>query len=319
MLPRMRAARFLLLLFLPLPAALAAGDELPRRTVHGALVFHHTEGMEALAADLAAAVQDTVRDMSVELGEAARGPVSVFLAADRAALERAAPVPIRMPPWAAGMALPRQGVILLFVGGGRPIDEMQKTFLHEYAHVGLHRAAPGARLPRWFQEGYAMYRAGEWNFQRSAALGRGVLSGRLYSLEALTERFPGEGDDVELAYAQSIDFVGFLLSRYGAPAFASALLRLARGEPFLSGLEEAYDKPLLVLEDEWRADLKSRFTWFSVLATTSVVWIAGSLLFVLAYLRRRRARRRAMEAMEDDLEWGEPPPDGSPGPPPLLH
>lgn len=294
--------------------------ELPRRTTHGMFVFHHADGLEALAADLAMAVRDTVRDMGAELGEAARGPVSVFLATDRAVLERAAPVPIRMPPWAAGMALPRQGVILLFAGGGRPIDEMRKTFLHEYAHVGLYRAAPGARLPRWFQEGYAMYRAGEWNFQRSAALGRGVLSGRLFSLEALTERFPGEGDDVELAYAQSIDFVGFLLSRHGAPAFANALSRLGRAEAFLAALEEAYDRPLVVLEDEWRADLKSRFTWFGVLATTSVVWIAASLIFVLAYLRRRRARRRAMEAMEDDPDWMEPPPpDGSPGPPPLLH
>lgn len=317
MLPEMQAVH--LLLFLLLPAVVTAGDELPRRSVHGALVFQHTEGLDALAADLAGAVQDTVRDMSVELGEAARGPVRVLLATERAALERAAPVPIRMPAWAAGMALPRQGVVLLFVGGGRPLDEVRKTFLHEYAHVGLHRAAPGARLPRWFQEGYAMYRAGEWNFQRSATLGRGVLSGRLYSLEALTERFPGEGDDVELAYAQSIDFVGFLLSRHGAPAFADALSRLARGEAFLSALEEAYDKPLAVLEDEWRADLKSRFTWFSVLATTSVVWIAASLIFVLAYLRRRRARRRAMEAMEDDPGWIEPPPDGPPGPPPLLH
>jgi hypothetical protein len=317
MLPWMRAAAFILLL--PLSLAMAAGD-LDRRSVHGLLIFQHPEGLEPLAADLARQVQDTVRAMSAELGPRASGPVNVLMAADRDSLERAAPVSVRMPAWAAGMALPRQGVILLRVGGGRPIEDIRQTFLHEYAHLGLHRAASGARLPRWFQEGYAMLRAGQWNFQRSASLARGVLSGRLYSLEALTERFVGEGDDVELAYAQSIDFLGFLLARNGPNAFAETLARLGRGEPFLSALEEAYDRPLLALEEEWRADLASRFRWFTVLAGTSALWIAASLIFLLAYLRRRRARRLAMDAMEDDPDWVEPPPpDNSSGPPPLLH
>ena len=145
-----------------------------------------------------------------------------------------------------------------------------------------------------------MYQAGEWSLDRSRTLSSGVASKRIFSLEALTDSFPDKVSDVELAYAQSVDFVGFLLGEFGPDPFHRFVELLADDWPFFVALEEAYDTGIQVLEDRWRQDLKMRFSWIPLITGTATFWFLATLVFVLAYLKKRRSRRMAFERLDDD-------------------
>jgi len=242
----------------------------------------------------------------------------VYICAGLAGMRRAAPGDANGPPWAAGMAFERHDLILLRVDGRRGREgNLRRVFHHELAHLALGQAVGHRRVPRWFHEGFAIYQSGEWSFGRVTALGSGVLSGRLFSLQALTESFPTAPPDVELAYAQSIDFVAFLLDRYGRQRFHRLIEFLGRGWSFVNAVEEACDEGIFHIEAEWHADLKMRFTWLPVLTGTATLWFLAALVLMAAWLRKRRARTLALRMMED-FDMGEddlPPPPLTPNSP----
>jgi len=210
------------------------------------------------------------------------------------------------------MAFGRHDRILIRADGrtarGQGLDQV---FLHELAHLALNHAVAHQAVPRWFHEGFAIYQSGEWSLGRVTALGSGVISGRLFSLEALTDSFPDSPPDVELAYAQSIDFVAYLLGNYGRARFHRLIALLGRGWTFVNAVEEAYDQGIFKIEADWHADLKLRFTWLPVITGATSLWVVATLVLVAAWIRKRRTRSLALEMMDagsDDPDDAPPPP-----------
>jgi len=308
--------RILLLLSLsglPLaaPARAAGRGELSR----GELRVTFPAGRERLGQAFLESAERALDHLRAELGGAGPGPLELALAEDLAEMRRLAP-PGRAPPsWAAGLAYPRERLILLRLearGGGAAA--LERTLTHELAHVCLARATGLRPLPRWFHEGFAVYAAGEFSLARAATLAHAVLSGRLFSLEALVDRFPDTPGDLELAYAESIDFVGYLLGSQGRPAFHRLVALLGQGWELGAALEEAYDRSLAGLERAWRADLERRATWIPVLTGAGALWALGAVVLGAAFLRRRRARRLALllAPAGGDPADDEPPPPLTP-------
>ena len=91
------------------------------------------------------------------------GPVRIFLPPDIATLDSLTGG--RAPEWGAGIATPAEGVIILppLSAQRASIGELVPILRHEVAHIGLYRYLEPARVPRWFQEGYATWAAGEWD------------------------------------------------------------------------------------------------------------------------------------------------------------
>ncbi|MBW2700338.1 MAG: hypothetical protein JRF33_05925 [Deltaproteobacteria bacterium] len=263
-----------------------------------------------LAESLSKVAETYRRKVQADLGRTLAGNTRVVVARGLAKMRAAAPKGTRVPPWAAGMAFSRRNLILLRVENRRgAVNDITKVFVHELAHLALDQAVNFRRLPRWFHEGFAIHHSGEWSMGRTTALAHGVLSNRLFSLEALTESFPDKPPDVDLAYAQSIDFVAFLLHRFGRERFRKLIGLLGQDWPFLLGVEEAYDMGIFKLEQEWHGDLKMRFTWIPFLTGTATLWFLASLVFIAAYLRRRRTKRlgRALLDAQEDEDVPDPP------------
>jgi hypothetical protein len=289
------ASAFLLFLLTPPTSPLES------RTTTAHFVIHHRPAQTAAARGLAEAADAWRRRILSDLGTDRPEGTRVFLALDLADMRSVAPEGVRVPSWAAGMAFPRLNLILLKLtsGGGGTID-LEKVFAHEFSHLALDHAVGFKPVPRWFREGFAIYQSGEWSFGRTRALAGGVISKRLFSLEALSEQFPAAVGDVELAYAQSIDFIGYLLGEYGPEPFRKMIGLLAEGWDFFLALEEAYDDGLFAIEEAWHRDLKMRFTWIPLLTGTATLWFLATLVFILAYLKKRRRRLAALEELDDD-------------------
>ncbi len=93
-----------------------------------------------------------------------------------------------------------------------------------------------------------------------------------------------------------------MLGEYGQGPFGRLIGLLGQGWSFTSALEEAYDSSLAEIEDKWRQDLKLRYTWIPLITGAATFWFLASLLFILAYLKKRRRKREGFERMDDDRE-----------------
>ncbi|HEX5635300.1 MAG TPA: hypothetical protein VFX50_18780, partial [Gemmatimonadales bacterium] len=96
------------------------------------------------------------------LGRRAPGPFRLVVLPDREALARWTGG--RAPRWGAALAFPRSRTILL-----RADADPQRTLQHELAHLVLNEAHK-SRVPLWFDEGYAVWAAGEWDLVRQLSL-----------------------------------------------------------------------------------------------------------------------------------------------------
>jgi hypothetical protein len=264
-------------------------------------VFHHRAAQAPAARDLAEKADAWRQRILSDLGSDKPDNTRVYLALDLADMQSVAPKGVKVPSWAAGMAFPRMNLILLkLTTGSGSATDVERVFAHEFSHVALDHAVGFKPIPRWFREGFAIYQSGEWSFGRTRALAGGVVSGRLFSLEALSDRFPTSVRDIELAYAQSIDFVSFLLGEYGPRPFRKMIGLLAQGWNFFLALEEAYDDGLFAIEEAWHRDLKMRFTWIPLLTGTATLWFLAAVVFILAYVKKRRRRLAEMEKLDEE-------------------
>lgn len=195
----------------------------------------------------------------------------------------------RVPGWGVGLALP--GVRTLVVRADAP-DPMA-ALRHELAHLALHAALSGrVRVPLWFDEGYAVVAAGEWDrfdaLQLNLAVARGRV-GDLRTLDASLRR--GEGE-AEVAYALAGAAVLHLARLHPDRTLDALVGRLSRGEDFTAAVQASTGLTLDRFETAWRRDLRTRYSM--------VVWLVagggwaglGLVVILLAIWRRRRDRPR---------------------------
>lgn len=259
------------------------------------------------------------RQVVSELGTQVSGELEIRVALNPDEMQKLAPPRAALPGYADGIAFPKLGLILLTLTAPETFirPDMNRVLTHELSHVALDRAVRGQPLPRWFSEGLAVHQAGESSLNRIQTLWNGTLRGHLLSLEALSQSFPNNHNQVDLAYAQSADFVGFLLaSRDERHRFHSLLRDVAAGKSLDQSVQANYQVPLAYLEREWRATLQRRFgRWPALFMGLTFVWVLGAGLLVAAYVRsrlRHRATLRRWAIEEAPILNALPPPPPQP-------
>lgn len=252
--------------------------------------------------------------LAARLGQRVLGDVHVRIARTPGEMAELAPAGAPFPRYASGVAYSSLGLVLLTVTPPSPnaLHDLPVTFRHELAHVALHDALGGARVPRWFNEGFAVFASGEGSVERLQSLWLATLSEDFQSLGELERTFPADATEASVAYAQAADVVRFLVRRQDADRFRSMISRMRptsadTGQSFESSLRDSYGVDLASLELEWREDVGRRYTFWPVLFSGGLLWIGMIGLFVVAWRRRARRNRETLdrwsaeEAKEDDL------------------
>jgi hypothetical protein len=256
-------------------------------------------------------LSDVGVDFRQELQSLLRKPVlshvTVRLGRTAGEMELLAPPGARLPRYASGVAFSELGLVLLTATPRHPGErhDLAEAFRHELSHVALHEAVGRDRIPRWFNEGFAVHTSGEAETARIQALWTATVADTLIPLDRLRTSFPERDDEASIAYAESADLVRHLLQGEQRHRFSDLLERLRRGQSFEPALADAYGTTLFVLEREWKRDLAKRYTFWPVLFGGSLVWVLGLGLLVAGYVKRRqRARQKLLtwareEASED--------------------
>jgi hypothetical protein len=230
-------------------------------------------------------------------------PVRIVLVAE------GSPLAQRVPTWIAGFARGEEGLVVLFPGRipSYPYSSLTELLRHEVAHVLIDRTSRGAPLPRWFHEGLAMTAEGNWRMADRSRLAMAMLRSKEPAVDELSNLFGGDEQRVAWAYAVSGAFVRDLLRRHGVESVGALLAATSKGTDFDRAFHSLLGTtPATALSTFWhRSALWYR--WLPFLSSSTVLWMAVTLLALLA-IRRRRARDRkiheAWEAEERQAEIG---------------
>lgn len=200
-------------------------------------------------------------------------------------------------------------------------DEMRRTgsslhgvVVHELVHELLDQfvAPHGPGIPRWFHEGLAQNIAGDiYLGAREEDIVWRAAANRLLSFGDLRQGFPGEPNELRVAYAQSYSYVAWLQREYGL----ETLLTIARSTDELTSFERSLvgrtQRSTLELEEAWKDHLEhaSGAVWRVVLNQCfSLAMVAALPLLVLALIRRLAADQRAAARLASSEETAEPEP-----------
>ncbi|MCB9564633.1 MAG: hypothetical protein H6708_29970 [Kofleriaceae bacterium] len=282
---------------IPLPVTVRAGR----------IIVRAEAGLDGMAARVAARADDELRAIETDLAGLPTPPVAeIRLVHDAADLGRAAPPGRGAPGWAAGVAYPDVGVVVVATYRGPSSIDVQGTVDHELAHLAL-GAALGPAAPRWLHEGFAWLHSSDWSLDRTQTLTGMAWFGGTIPLTELEIGFPLEEAPASRAYAESYDFVAFLARRGRWPdakddgdryPFQVFLAQTAATGDVDVAAQRAFGRPLQQLFDEWDADLKSRYMFVPIGLFLGGLWVFASLLLFLGWRRRRRQYRKSLAEWE---------------------
>lgn len=248
-------------------------------------------------------------DLTERLGFPVLTEVRVEVARTPGEMATFAPSGAPYPEYAAGVAYSELGLVLLSLTPVHPGEEQDlgEVFRHELAHVALHDALNGQNVPRWFNEGFAVFASGESSFTRMKTLSMATVGGSLIPLHELERTFPDDETKAQVAYAQAVDVLRFLVRREDAHRFRALVSELREGKSFEQAVLDAYAVDLATLELEWRDDASRRYTFVPILLSGTFFWVIALALAVWAWRRRKRRdkltlQRWAREEAVEDLQ-----------------
>ena len=154
----------------------------------GWMVIAYPPGAHERVQPVIAEAEDVKAKLADELGQSVLEPdtkvggprARVEVRVARTADEMSALAPQELPPpsYASGVAYPPLRLVILSLTapvGAEPTD-LGELFRHELAHVTLEDAVQAHHVPRWFNEGLAVYESGEGRFVRVRTLWDATLS-----------------------------------------------------------------------------------------------------------------------------------------------
>ena len=219
----------------------------------------------------------------------------------------------RIPDWGAGVAIPDQHALVVpaYASPRSAPGARNAVLRHEWAHLALHSYLEGLQVPRWFDEGYALWAEGGFDASEAWRLRLLLALGRAPPLDSLTLAWPRDLASAEAAYLLSGSALDYLVEESGERGVRLLLERWREGGSFDDALAGTYGVTSGQLEEDWRAWVKRRFGWLLVLSHSVVLWTSLGMLLMLVTLGRRRwnrermARLRAAEPAERPAYWME--------------
>jgi hypothetical protein len=279
-------------------------SEEPGTLIEGALLIHYWPGGERLAQRLAEQARALPPLPALPPGSLAEGgPIAVYLAPDPERFDSLAGG--RAPEWSAGVALPATRVIVLpaFLSDRAAPYRLGGILRHELAHLALHDyLAPGA-VPRWFDEGFAQWAAGEWGWEAAWQLRVAFALNRAPPLDSISLAWPDASADARIAYLLALSTIAYLVEHGGGEEGLRIFLERWRETGALEpALRRTYGLTLAQFESDWIREVRKRYGWALLLSNSLILWtpLAG-LVVLLTIKKRRRLRLRLEELRADEI------------------
>ncbi len=223
------------------------------------------------------------------------GDVRILIAPDRDAFVRISKG--QLPDWTHAFAVPRDRLIVLkSPRWDRSRDPFKTTLVHELMHLLLFEAVGNRSLPRWLDEGLALFYSRDSRWETFTALSKAVMTGSLIPLQQIDDVLSYRRSKAELAYQQSYSAVKYLLTTYDIEALRILLKGIRKGQSWDQSFVLATGSTVAQFEREWQQYAEKTHKWLWLSELEIYIWIFILILAFLAVpLVRLRNRRRVAE------------------------
>ena len=202
------------------------------------------------------------------------------------------------PEWGSAVAFPAsRRIVMQGRNAGSDAGNPLVVLRHELAHLALHEKI-GNLPPRWFDEGYASFAAGEWGREEVLRTNVAIALRGVPTLDELEASFSGGSVAAQSAYALAYKAVAELAGEDRGNGLARFFDYWKTTGSLERALRQAYGLTLDRFESQWSKRTRSQY---GVLALISNLTIAASIFLVLlapAYVARRRRDRKRLEKMK---------------------
>jgi hypothetical protein len=237
-----------------------------------------------------------------DVGVSFNGKIKVYIA-DRGEFHKLQPTSTVFPDTIVGVAYRRLSLIILKSPReiSNPQVDLQKTFIHELTHILLASAFHADEgIPRWLNEGIALYESREWDLGRVSTMTRAVLTDSIIPLSALAHSFPDDPREMQLAYAQSFYLISFLITSFGRESFHTFIQSYSQTRQLEEALRKVYSMNLQELERDWHSYLKIRFSWIPIITSTTTLWFIITIIFIYGYMKKKQRVSVTLKQWEEE-------------------
>ncbi len=205
------------------------------------------------------------------------------------------------PEWGAAIAFPAlQRIVMKGQGDAAADGDPLVTLRHELAHLALHEAL-GPSPPRWFDEGYASYAAGEWGRDEVLATSVGLVWRGLPTLAGLDSGFFAGSERAQRSYALAHRAVAELAGLDPERGLSLLFGHWRREGSFERALRRAHGMSSQDFEDYWKRRVRRQFGALALAADlTLLTLLLTVLLGPMWWQRRQRLRKRLEQLREAD-------------------
>jgi hypothetical protein len=205
------------------------------------------------------------------------------------------------PEWGSAIAFPHSSrIVMQGRSAGSDAGDPIGVFRHELGHLALHEAL-GDLPPRWFDEGYASYVAGEWGREELLAANLGLIFRGMPSFAELEDGFYSGSSRASASYALAHRAVAELaeLDRQRGLTLFFEYWKATRSLD--RAVRSAYGMTLVGFERRWQERTRFRYGGLALFADVTLASLAGFVLLgPLYWARRRRIKQRMAEMIVAD-------------------
>lgn len=204
------------------------------------------------------------------------------------------------PEWGAAIAFPaRQRIVMQGRYGAVADGDPMVTLRHELAHLALHEAL-GPSAPRWFDEGYASYAAGEWGRDEVLITSFGLVWRGIPTLAGLDSGFFEGSERAQRSYALAHRAVAELAGLDPERGLSLLFGHWAREGTFERALRRAHGMSSADFEQYWKRRVRRQFGVLALAADLTVLTLVLTVLLGPMWWQRRQKLRRRLEQMRED-------------------
>jgi len=217
-----------------------------------------------------------------------------------------------LPTWASAFAVPAiRTAVIKSPRWDRPESDLGKNLLHELVHLVLHERTGHHPLPRWLDEGLALFYEGPRPWDYPLTLSKALYTRSLIPLEQIDTVLSFQKSKADLAYQQCYSAVTYFLSTYDTDGLQIVLEGFRHKKTPDEIFRQATGSTFAAFEQEWQHAIEKKYRYHWLSEWDSFLWFFIILLAAVAAAWIRRRNRRTV------AQWESQAKETMPGNPPI--
>lgn len=202
----------------------------------------------------------------------------------------------KLPKWTGAFAIPGyKKMVVKSPRWDRENNDFHANLIHELTHLLVHERISNKPIPRWIDEGLAIFYSREQRWKTSTALSKAIATHSLIPLSDIDYVLRFHQIKAELAYQESYSAVRYLLATYDIDAIQIILQGIRENRELDKSFVMATGSTFREFEQEWIQYIKKNYKWYWLSDLDNFIWIFILLLVILAVFIKRIRNRRTID------------------------